>query len=185
MTDADRARLLAMLRAHAAQDAGEQASLDMMLDLAARLPEPFSREQLPGHFTASALVLDPRGRVLLIHHRKLGRWLQPGGHIDAADGMDLVAAALREVAEETGIAATIAQGVPQLFDVDAHLIPARPEMPSHHHLDLRFLARCEDSAITVQEAEATDARFVPLAQAILKTPADDPGLTRMLRKARE
>jgi 8-oxo-dGTP pyrophosphatase MutT (NUDIX family) len=109
-----------------------------MLALARQAGDPFSRGQLePGHFTASAFVLDPdRRRVLLVHHRKLGRWLQPGGHVEASD-TDLVAAARREVQEETGIAveAPLGRGI---FDVDIHAIPANSKDEAHLHFDVRY-----------------------------------------------
>lgn len=90
----------------------------------------------PGHVTASAFVIDrSHTRLLLIHHGKLHLWLQPGGHVDA--GEEVLAAAVREVEEETGIVA-----VPfhvGLFDVDVHAIPANGGRPPHNHYDVRFL----------------------------------------------
>lgn len=91
----------------------------------------------PGHFTASAFVLSPaRDSILLVHHSKLRRWLQPGGHLESHD-VDPVAAARREVLEETGLDALepLDEG---LLDVDVHEIPARRDEPAHLHLDLRF-----------------------------------------------
>ncbi len=183
MIDADRERLLALLAGHAAEDDHERGSLDKLQELAATLPEPFSRTQLPGHFTATALVVtDAPTRVLLIRHRKLGLWLPPGGHIEPEDGVDLGAAAVREAREETGIVGVLDPRAPLPLDVDAHLIPARPEIEAHYHLDLRFLLRAESDAITEQVEEVTAARFVPLEQAIADVPANDTGFTRVLRK---
>jgi 8-oxo-dGTP pyrophosphatase MutT (NUDIX family) len=108
-----------------------------MLALLERAGDPFSRRNVePGHFTASAFVLSPdRRRVLLVHHGKLGRWLQPGGHVEATDA-DLVAAARREVLEETGIGALAPLGA--IFDVDIHVIPANPKDGAHLHFDVRY-----------------------------------------------
>jgi len=112
-----------------------------------------SRRTFPGHVTTSAFILDPRGeRILLVHHRSLGRWLQPGGHYEPPD--DLPGSALREAVEETGMPGLTADpwhqasGLP--IDIDSHLIPARPERdePKHWHHDIRYVVRTEeDSAV--------------------------------------
>ncbi|MCP4965554.1 MAG: NUDIX hydrolase [bacterium] len=107
------------------------------LNMLATVTNPLSdKNYIPGHVTASAFVIDKRHqRLVLIHHAKLERWLQPGGHIDP--GEDSMTAALREVQEETGIV-----GVPLgsgIFDIDIHSIPAHGGRPSHLHYDVRFL----------------------------------------------
>jgi len=130
-----------------------------MLDLAAAAVDPFGRDQYtPGHFTSSAFVLHPDGdRVLLIHHGKIGIWVQPGGHVDPED-IGLVEAAQREVAEETGIGDLTAIG-DGLFDIDIHPFPATAKQPHHLHFDLRFgfVARTETIDAT---DEVRDCRWV-------------------------
>lgn len=125
--------------------------------------EAFSRLKCtPGHFTASAFVVNPaRTHVLLIHHRKLGRWLQPGGHVESQD-ISLRAAAHREASEETGIAGLtpLALGV---FDVDIHDIPARPEQAAHRHFDVRFAFVATRVALRASE-EVRAARWVAFAE---------------------
>ncbi len=110
-----------------------------------------SRRTFPGHITTSALVLDAAGkRVLLIHHRSLGRWLQPGGHYEPPD--ELAASALREAVEETGMHGLAidpwhhASSLP--LDIDSHHIPARLERgePEHWHHDIRYVLRAEEHA---------------------------------------
>ena len=129
--------------------------------------DPLSRSSFdPGHFTASAFVLSPHGDILLlIKHRKLGIWLQPGGHVDPEDS-DLRAAARREVAEETGLTELqdLSEKTPVL-DVDVHLIPERPggTEPSHRHFDVRFLFRSRTESLQAGD-DAADARWVPLGQ---------------------
>jgi 8-oxo-dGTP pyrophosphatase MutT (NUDIX family) len=125
-------------------------------------PGAFSREHLaPGHFTASAFVVCPeRRRLLLVHHAKLQRWLQPGGHVEAGD-RSLISAAEREVAEETGVRELVPLGG-GVFDVDIHDIPARPQEGAHQHFDVRyaFVAR---SAELVASDEVRGVRWVELA----------------------
>jgi 8-oxo-dGTP pyrophosphatase MutT (NUDIX family) len=94
------------------------------------------RTCIPGHLTASALVIDARGeRALLTHHRKLGRWLQLGGHCDGDANLPNVA--LREAIEESGIERLEIDPAP--VDLDVHWIPPHKTDPGHWHLDTRFL----------------------------------------------
>lgn len=120
-------------------------SLKQTQALLERSPDPFSRNAFdPGHITASGVVLAPgRDRVLLVFHRRLQRWLQPGGHVEPSDG-ELVATAQREVLEETGVGLDL-RVEPVVIGVDMHQIPARPDEPPHLHHDVvfRFVAYTE------------------------------------------
>lgn len=175
--------LLHLLAGHEPADAKERADLAVMRQSAAVLEAPFSAEQAGAHFTGSALVLDPPGeRVCLIHHRKLGRWLQPGGHAEPADEGDLKNTALREAREETGLSVTLHPSAPSPLDVDVHAIPARKEKPGHLHLDVRFLLVAEDpEALAAQEAETLGAKWFTFSEALAM--ADEEPLRRMLLKA--
>lgn len=132
----------------------------------------YSRKNFNGHITASAFILDmARQSLLLLRHKKLNRWLQPGGHVDETDS-SIMAAALREAAEETGLLpgqliAIHSGHTKGIFDVDSHGIPANinKNEPAHTHHDLRFLFECtQPELLAVNEAEATGFKWVPLME---------------------
>jgi 8-oxo-dGTP pyrophosphatase MutT (NUDIX family) len=161
-------------------DAKEEADLALMRAQAMLLAEPFSRGQRTAHFTGSAVVTDGR-RVALVHHRKLGRWLQPGGHAEPEDGGDLLATALREAREETGCPVVPHPTAPRPLDVDAHPIPSRGDEPAHLHLDLRFLVvTTEPGALRGNPSESAAVRWFELPEALHR--ADAPELRRLLLK---
>ena len=117
---------------------GEAAkSRELTLALLDWSPNPFSRYTFtPGHVTCTGVVLSPSlDSVLLVHHRRLGRWLLPGGHVEMED-REPAETARREVLEETG--ADLAAVPPQLVGCDVHPIPARGREPLHLHHDLIF-----------------------------------------------
>jgi 8-oxo-dGTP pyrophosphatase MutT (NUDIX family) len=131
--------LVDLLRTFVASSAREEADRCAMLRLAEELEHPLSRDERSAHFTASALVVDEAGeRVCLVAHAKLGRLLQPGGHVESTD-LSLEAAALREAREETGLELAFHPSAPRPFDLDVHEIPARGDEPRHWHLDVRYL----------------------------------------------
>lgn len=135
----------------------ETVSRDRFLAELDRLPDPLSREAGPVHVTGSALVTGPRGTVL--HwHKRIGGWMQPGGHVDA--GETPWTAALRETREETGLNVRHPDGGPLLLHLDAH--PAGP----HFHLDLRYLLVGDDADPAPPPGESQQVRWFPLAEAI-------------------
>lgn len=153
-----------------------------MRQFARALEQPFSREQPEAHFTASVILVDPHHALTcLVHHRKLNKWLQPGGHFEPADQGDLLTAAAREVREETGCTGRPIGPLPA--DVDIHMIPARPGAPEHLHLDLRIVMVADrPSALRHDAQESLDARWVAWSAA--QQMAEDEALHRALRKAR-
>jgi 8-oxo-dGTP pyrophosphatase MutT (NUDIX family) len=173
--------LRSQLDAYQAFDSAEIDRVQRMSALCDSIADPFARTSFtPGHFTASAFILAPdQSALLLILHAKLGRWLQPGGHVDASD-RDLLAAARREAYEEVGIA-DLELLQPGPIDVDIHEIPARGDEPSHGHFDVRYLFRAP--SLHFQAAsDAKAARWVPLAQ-IAATLADG-SVARAVEKLR-
>ncbi|MCB9692872.1 MAG: NUDIX hydrolase [Alphaproteobacteria bacterium] len=159
-------------------DALEAGYREALVELAGH-PRPTSRDTFaPGHYTASAFVLSPDGRdLLLIEHAKLARWLQPGGHVDPDDA-DLVAAARREVAEETGLH-DLELLLPAPFDLDVHVIPARKADPEHRHFDVRYLFRALTRHIQA-DSDALAARWVPLED--VPSIESDESVWRAVRK---
>jgi 8-oxo-dGTP pyrophosphatase MutT (NUDIX family) len=150
-----------LLLGRAPADAKEEADRRAMLGFLDGLPEPFSRHQHGAHFTASALVVDEtRTRTALVHHRKLGLWVQPGGHLDPEDA-SAAAAALREVQEETGLAGRLAEEEPVHLDI--HEIPERPDLPAHLHLYIRFLV-VADGDLALSD-ESLDVQWLDFEEA--------------------
>jgi len=159
MSDARTGPLVALLAVHRSADPREAGHRDRILELLGSSARPFDRSGFtPGHVTASGFVVDPgRRRLLLIHHRRLGIWIQPGGHVDPADP-DPEAAARREIAEETGL--TVLEALePQPIDVDVHAYPARAGEPAHLHFDVRFAFRAADARLRPND-EVREARWV-------------------------
>jgi 8-oxo-dGTP pyrophosphatase MutT (NUDIX family) len=153
--------LIAALRRHTPSGPAETAMLARVLAFVEAHPDCFERTLLVGHVTGSAWVVNPeRTHTLLVHHARLRRWLQPGGHCDGSP--DVLSTALREVEEETGIRAIPVNT--DVFDVDAHDIPARPTEPAHVHYDVRFLAEAPLSAQPIVSPESRDVRWVALAE---------------------
>jgi 8-oxo-dGTP pyrophosphatase MutT (NUDIX family) len=149
----------------------EMASRARFLAELERLADPLSRDDDPVHVTGSGLVAGRRGTVL--HwHKRLGGWLQPGGHVDA--GETPWAAALRETAEETGLAVRHPAAGPVLLHLDAH--PAG----RHFHLDLRYVLHADDDDPAPPPGESQQVRWFTLAEAMER--ADDAlidGLRRL------
>jgi len=175
---------------HQASEAREEADRIRMQEFARNHSNPFDRAIQEGHFTGSGLVMAADGSsVLLLHHAKLHRWLQPGGHGEPGETRGEHVAS-REVAEETGLAPRLHEGAPRPLDVDIHTIPARKLDPEHEHLDLRYLFIADPEEPLRSEAPDGPGPVVPgpslrwfhVEEALAMDL--DPGLKRMIRKAR-
>lgn len=176
--------LRTLLTGHVPADAAEARHLIQMRNAVETLAAPLSRTQAGAHFTASAVVVTPEGdRVAMLHHRKLERWLQPGGHVEPGDDGDLLLAAMREAREETGCEVGPHPLAPLPLDVDAHVIPARKNEAEHTHLDVRFLLVATSAeALAHDPAESSAIHWFGWDDALAR--ADDDALVRMLTKAR-
>lgn len=181
--------LLSMLEQYASQHPEELGAVKKITDLVTSCPDCFERTCRPGHITGSAWVLSQdRTQCLLVHHRKLNRWLQPGGHADGQSDIDQVA--LREAQEESGLTALEVQpsgAAPAPLDIDVHVIPARLDAAGnviedrHEHHDIRFLLVATQVQELVLSEESHDLGWFSYEQVLNVT--TEESVLRMMRKA--
>ena len=178
MTQDHLALLESAFIAHAAAWPDEAGEARLFIELLREGGHAFVRERLEGHFTASALLVSADGRrTLLTHHRKLDRWLQPGGHADG--DTDLARVALNEASEESGLPGLRVEG--GIFDLDRHWIPERKGVPGHWHHDVRYVVRAGGSEAFVVGEESHDLAWVDV-ETVAADEAMDASLRRMARK---
>ncbi len=177
MTDRD--WLLERLNRYTAIDDDDRHSQQRIQTFVEENRGCFSRHHPGGHITASAWIIDPaRSAALLVHHRKLDRWLQPGGHIEGDTTVH--DAARREVAEETGLTRFSRQH-DDIFDVDIHGIPERPDEAAHWHYDIRFLFIAEQSQALQLSEESHDLRWFSFAD--ITALGEGRSIDRMIEKS--
>lgn len=172
--------VLELLRAHIAQslDSHEAAMAAEIIRFVERHPDCLLRSCEPGHLTGSAWIVSPdRRQTLLTHHHKLDKWLQLGGHADGEN--DLLAVALREAREESGLT-RLRPVSTAVFDVDRHWIPPRKTEQGHFHLDLRFLIEADPNEPLVISTESKDLAWIDLGQVSALNPEES--MMRMVRK---
>lgn len=161
-----------------ARHPAEAATVDGFDALLRSDENPFVRELLAGHFTASAWLVSSDGiRALLTHHRKLDRWLQLGGHADG--DRDLARAALREAREESGLDGLRVE--PDIFDLDRHWIPGHKGVPAHWHYDVRYVVRASAHEDFVVSDESHALAWQDI-DALADDESADVSLRRMARK---
>lgn len=170
---------LALLQAYTPQNPTEEAYLKQFIDLVQTFPDFYDRNLLPGHLTGSAWIVSPsKEKVLLLHHRKLDKWLQPGGHADAQD-LSILHTALRELKEETGLKELVLWSE-NIFDIDIHIIPERKEMPAHAHYDVRFCWIANHETDLAISEESNHLAWFTIEKA--NTLSNEESLLRMIRK---
>ncbi len=154
----------------------DEPMAQQFIDFVERESACFERSTQAGHVTASAWIVNrEQTQVLMLHHRKLGKWLQPGGHADGE--RDALAVARKEVAEEVGL--TDLHAVNGIFDLDIHPIPARANEPEHLHYDVRFAFRPRNDQLAQRNHESTDMRWFDIGEV---ANWEEPSLARMARK---
>jgi 8-oxo-dGTP pyrophosphatase MutT (NUDIX family) len=157
-----RQKLIEQLKRYGAWDGHEARMRERILGFVEAHAECFERTLQAGHVTGSAWVVDhDRHHALLVHHVKLGKWLQPGGHCDG--DADILGVALRETQEESGLTC-LRPLSSAIYDVDAHDIPALKNEPAHVHYDIRFLLEADRGERPQVSAESHDVRWVRLAE---------------------
>jgi 8-oxo-dGTP pyrophosphatase MutT (NUDIX family) len=162
-----------LVRHHRAGDPRESLSKEIMLAELARLDEPFDRAADLTHVTASGVVVGNRG-VVLHRHRRLHRWMQPGGHLDAGETPEV--SVIRECREETGLAVAHPASGPAMVHVDVHR-----SAQDHVHLDLRYLLWAPDQDPAPAPGESPDVAWFSWTDAIDRA---DEALAGGLRSAR-
>jgi 8-oxo-dGTP pyrophosphatase MutT (NUDIX family) len=172
--------ILNALERYAACHPHEHALVERFVTFVRAEPRCFERDCWSGHVTGSAWLVDRSGsRVLLTHHRKLGRWLQLGGHSDGDP--DSLAVAQREAREESGL--VVEPIFDHIFDVDIHPIPARGADPEHAHFDARYALRVVGNEAFVATDESHALEWVRIDRMDRYT--SEPSMLRMAEKWRE
>ncbi len=151
-----------------------------MLELIATCEDCFARSCRVGHFTASAFLLNKElTHVLLMHHTKLDKWMQLGGHCDG--DADILNVAIKEAREESGIN-EIKPLSPEIFDIDMHFIPPNKHEEAHYHFDVRFLLHAYNDDKEHKNHESKELRWIKKDAANI--PSNSDSVTRMFEKIR-
>lgn len=141
-------------------------------------PNCFERSLEKGHITASAWLLNKnKSHTLLMHHTKLDKWIQLGGHCDGDP--DVLAVAIKEVQEESGIQNVVPVSN-DIFDIDIHLIPENKKEKAHYHYDIRFLLQVVGDEHIVQNKESKELRWI--AKELNLIPTNEQSVIRMFKK---
>ncbi len=171
--------LRAALADYRARWPGEAGMVERFHALLGEGAHAFARGRLAGHFTASSwLVAADGARTLLTHHRKLGLWLQLGGHADG--DTELPRAALKEAQEESGLPG-LRLASRAIFDLDRHWIPEHKGVPAHWHYDVRYVVRAGAVEAFVVSDESHALAWRDIA-ALARDESADASVRRMAQK---
>lgn len=174
-----RESLLEALARYSAFDTAEREMVSRLTEFVGQHEDCFRRTLTAGHVTGSAWILDlDRSHTLLTFHRKLGRWLQLGGHWE--EGEQVLETALREAHEESGLA-VIRPISYEIFDIDIHPIPPKNQEPEHLHYDVRFVFEADRRAALMASPESRELAWVPLHR--VGALNSDPCIARMVAKS--
>ena len=170
--------LIQLLESYFPSDSEEIRFKQQILDFVRNNPECFERSLKEGHITASAWVTNKNNsKALLMHHTKLDKWFQLGGHCDGE--YDTLKVALKEAHEESGIQTLYAVSK-EIFDIDIHLIPENKKEAAHYHYDIRFLLRVRGSGRLNKNNESKELRWITKNPNSL--PTQMPSIIRMFNK---
>ena len=170
--------LLENIAAHTPFDETEAAHQQALLSFVQNHRRFYKRTLATGHTTGSAWIINPaHTHALMLHHKKLSRWLQPGGHVE--HDANLLATALREAREETGIIdCRIVSNA--IFDLDIHTIPTNKKETEHLHYDIRYLLEAQSNALPVVSDESNEVKWFTLKE--IAAINDEPSIRRMILK---
>jgi 8-oxo-dGTP pyrophosphatase MutT (NUDIX family) len=170
--------LLQLLERYKPEDENDRSQRDRIQQFVRENKNCFERTNLAGHITGSAWVVDKlEKRVLLTHHKKLGKWLQLGGHSDGDP--DTLSVALREAQEESGLTG-LKPVSKEIFDIDSHDIPARCDGPAHIHYDIRFLFQVSGTDKFKISDESNELAWIDIDK--VGSVSKEESLLRMARK---
>lgn len=162
------------LRKHKPVDAVEAAHVAEVLVFLEQNPHPLSRHTSAGHITSSCLAIHPdRPELIVLWHQKIGRWVQPGGHVEDSDA-SVSDASLRELCEETGAREIDVARRLGVVDVDVHRIPAFKSQPEHIHFDIRY-----GFVMSEHWVPGETAQWMPASEVVAKF---DASMARLGRK---
>jgi len=174
----NRASLQQLLKEYNPLYSDEKVYKNQMLTFIEHHPNCFERSLEIGHLTASCWLLNKdNSAALLLHHKKLQKWFQLGGHADG--NHDLLAVAIKEAQEESGIL-NIVPIFNDIFDIDIHMIPANSKEKAHYHYDVRFLLQVVSDESVVQNHESNELRWISKNKQDL--PTQDWSVVRMFEK---
>ena len=173
-----RLNLLAMLKGYDPVDIVEQTYKKQMMEFIRNHVDCFERFLSIGHITASSWLLNKdHSKALLMHHAKLDKWFQLGGHCDG--NSDVIEVTIREAQEESGINA-IEVVQPSIFDIDIHLIPENSKEKAHYHYDVRFLLHVVSDEQIIQNNESKELRWI--GKNYNELPTQGESVVRMFNK---
>jgi len=176
----NRAELLYKLDNYQTSFSEEMNFIPRFKSLLSNFENCYERSLISGHMTGSAWVIDKSKKtVLLVHHKKLGKWLQPGGHADGEE--NIVNVAIKEATEETGLS-SLQLNSENIFDIDIHLIPRYKSVPSHYHHDIRFLFIADSKEQFTVSSESNELAWIELND-IHKFVGNNKSIHRMVLKS--
>ena len=156
----------------------EQLYKKRMFQFISEFGDCFERSLEVGHITASSWLLNKnKTHALLMHHAKLNKWFQLGGHCEG--NSDVLDVAIKEAQEESGIMA-IEPLSESIFDIDIHVIPANKKEQEHYHYDVRFLLHVTSDEDVIQNSESKELRWISKDSKYL--PTQEESVVRMFNK---